>query len=162
LDVAAEASGWGKPLPAGRGRGVAVLFSEWGTYVAEVAEVSVSKSGEIRVERVTCAVDCGLVVNPDTGVAQIERGVIFGISGALWGEVTIEKGRVLQSNYHDVRVLRINEAPAIEVRLVGGSDAPGGIGEPGTAATAAAVANAVYAATGKRFRKLPLERQLQV
>jgi CO/xanthine dehydrogenase Mo-binding subunit len=161
LDVAAKAAGWGRPLPEGRGRGVSVLFSGWGSYLAEVAEVSVSKAGEVRVHRVVCAVDCGTVVNPDTVKAQIEGGIIFGISGALWGEVTLKNGRVEQSNFHDVRVLRINETPAIEVHLVRNGEAPGGIGEPGTAVTAAAVANAVFAVTGKRIRKLPLENQLR-
>jgi CO/xanthine dehydrogenase Mo-binding subunit len=161
LDRAAEASGWGKPLSGGRGRGVAVLYSDWDSYLAAVAEVSVSEAGEVRVHRVVCAVDCGTVVNPDTVRAQIEGGIIFGIGGALWGEVTIEKGRVQQSNFHDYRVLRINETPTIEVHLVRSSEAPGGIGEPGTAVTAPAVANAVFAATGKRIRKLPIERQLR-
>jgi len=161
LDVATQASGWGKPLPEGRGRGVSVLFSEWGSYLAQVAEVSVSKAGEVRVHRVVCAVDCGTVVNPDTVKAQIESGIIFGISGALWGGVTLKNGRVEQSNFHDVRVMRINEAPAIEVHLVRNLEAPGGIGEPGTAVTAAAVSNAVFAATGRRIRNLPLENQLR-
>jgi isoquinoline 1-oxidoreductase subunit beta len=161
LDIATRASGWGKPLPEGRGRGVSVLFSEWGSYLAEVAEVSVSKAGEVRVHRVVCAVDCGTVVNPDTVKAQIESGIVFGISGALWGGVTLKNGRVEQSNFHDVRVMRINEAPAIEVHLVRNLEAPGGIGEPGTAVTAAAVSNAVFAATGRRIRKLPLENQLR-
>jgi isoquinoline 1-oxidoreductase beta subunit len=129
--------------------------------VAQVAEVAVSDSGEVRVQRLVCAVDCGIVVNPDTVKAQIEGGAIFGVSGALYGEVTLEKGRVQQSNFHDVRVLRINEAPAIEVHLVRSGEAPGGIGEPGTAVTAPAIANAIFAATGKRFRKLPLQRQLR-
>src|SRR5712672_3226006 len=161
LDLAAKAAGWGQPLPAGRGRGVSVLYSGWNSYLAEVADVSVSKAGEVRVHRVVCAVDCGTVVNPDTVKAQIEGGIIFGIGGALWGEVTLEKGRIQQSNFHDVRVLRINEAPAIAVHLVRNLEAPGGIGEPGTAVTAPAVANAVFAATGKRIRKLPLEKQLR-
>src|SRR5262245_11475781 len=100
--------------------------------MAQVAEVSVSKAGEVRVHRVVCAVDCGTVVNPDTVKAQIEGGIIFGISGALWGGVTLKNGRVEQSNFHDVRVMRINEAPAIEVHLVRNLEAPGGIGEPGT------------------------------
>ena len=113
------------------------------------------------MHRIVCAVDCGTVVNPDTVKAQMEGGIIFGISGALWGEVTIEKGRVQQSNFHDVRTLRINEAPAIEVHLVRNFEKPGGIGEPGTAVTAPALANAVFAATGKRIRKRPLERQLR-
>jgi isoquinoline 1-oxidoreductase beta subunit len=112
------------------------------------------------VHRVVCAVDCGTVVNPDTVKAQTEGGIIFGISGALWGEVTLKNGRVEQSNFHDVRVMRINEAPAVEVHLVRSGAAPGGIGEPGTAVTGAAIANAVFAATGKRIRKLPLENQL--
>jgi isoquinoline 1-oxidoreductase beta subunit len=132
----------------------------WDTYVAQVAEVSVSKSGEVRVHRVVCAVDCGTVVNPDTVKAQIEGGVIFGIGGALYGEVTLKNGRVEQSNFHDVRVLRINETPAIEVHLVRSDAAPGGIGEPGTAVTAPALANAIFAVTGKRIRKTPLENQL--
>jgi CO/xanthine dehydrogenase Mo-binding subunit len=161
LDVAAKAAGWGQPLPEGRGRGVSLLYSGWDSYLAEVAEVSVSKAGEIRVHRVVCAVDCGTVVNPDTVKAQIEGGIIFGIGGALWGEVTLKNGRVEQSNFHDVRVLRINETPAIEVHLVRNNEKPGGIGEPGTAVTAAAVSNAVFAATGKRIRKLPLENQLR-
>src|SRR5215468_10404563 len=161
LDIATQASGWGTPLPEGRGRGVSVLFSEWGSYLAEVAEVSVSKAGEIRIHRVVCAVDCGTVVNPDTVKAQIEGGIIFGISGALWGGVTLKNGRVEQSNFHDVRVMRINEAPVIEVHLVRNLEAPGGIGEPGTAVTGAALANAVFAATGKRIRKLPLENQIR-
>ena len=161
LDRAAEAIGWGKPLPGGRGRGVAVQYSDWDTYLAAIAEVSASDAGEVRVHRVVCAVDCGTVVNPDTVKAQIEGGIIFGISGALWGEITVQNGRVQQSNFHDYRVLRINEAPAIEVLLVRSSEAPGGIGEPGTAVTAPAIANAIFAATGKRIRKLPLERQLR-
>jgi len=161
LDVATQAAGWGRPLPSGWGRGVSILYSEWGSYLAEVAEVEVSKAGEIRVHRVVCAVDCGTIVNPDTVKAQIEGGIIFGISGALWGEVTLENGRVQQSNFHDVRVLRINESPTIEVHLVRNGEAPCGIGEPGTAVTAPALANAVFAATGKRIRKLPLEKQLR-
>jgi CO/xanthine dehydrogenase Mo-binding subunit len=161
LDVAAREAGWGEPLPEGRGRGVAVLYSGWGSFLAAVAEASVSKTDEVRVHRVVCAVDCGTVVNPDTVKAQIEGGIIFGIGGALWGEVTLKNGRVQQSNFHDVRVLRINEAPRVEVHLVRNFEAPGGIGEPGTAVTAPAVANAVFAATGKRIRKLPLEKQLR-
>src|SRR5262249_20986988 len=156
-----DAAGWGKPLPEGRARGVSVLYSDWGSYLAEVAEVSVSKRGEVRVHRVVCAVDCGTVVNPDTVKAQIEGGIVVGSSGALWGGVTVKSGRVEQSNFHDVRVLRMNETPAIEVHLVRSLEAPGGIGEPGTAVTAAALANAVFAATGKRIRKLPLESQLR-
>ncbi len=161
LDLAAQAAGWGRPLPEGRGRGVSVLYSGWGSYLAQVAEVSVSTAGEVRIHRIVCAIDCGAVVNPDTVKAQAEGGIIFGISGALWGEVTLEKGRVQQSNFHDVRVVRINEAPPIEVHLVRNLEAPGGMGEPPTAVTAAALTNAVFAVTGKRIRKLPLKDQLR-
>ena len=161
LDLAAKAAGWGQPLPAGRGRGVALLFSGWGSYLAEVAEVEVSKAGELRVHRVVCAVDCGTVINPDTVTAQIEGGVNFGISAALWGEITLKNGRVEQSNFHNYRVLRMNEAPTIEVHLMRNLEAPGGIGEPGTSITGPALANAVFAATGKRIRKLPLQAQFR-
>jgi len=161
LELAAKQAGWGEKLPPGRGRGIALMYSGWDTYVAQVAEVSVSEAGEVGVHRVVCAVDCGTIVNPDIVKAQIEGGVVFGIGGALWGEVTLKNGRVEQSNFHNVRVLRINETPAIEVHLVRNSEAPGGIGEPGTAVTAPALANAVFAATGKRLRTLPLEPQLR-
>jgi len=124
--------------------------------MAQVAEVSVGDDGEVRVHRVVCAVDCGQVVNPDTVVAQIESGVIFGLTAALWNEITFDKGRVQQSNFHDYRMMRMNEAPRIEVHIAQSSDAPGGIGEPGTAASAPALANAIYAATGQRLRKLPV------
>jgi len=157
LELAAKEAGWGKPVPRGRGRGVALLFSSWGTYLAQVAEVEVTGSSDVRVRRIVCAVDCGQVVNPDIVKAQIESGVVYGISGALWGEVTLNNGRVEQSNFNNYRVLRMNEAPPIDVRLIRNSEAPGGIGEPGTSVTAAALANAVYAATGKRLRKLPLQ-----
>jgi isoquinoline 1-oxidoreductase beta subunit len=157
LDLAAKEAGWGKPLPPGYGRGVSFLYSGWDSYLAEVAEVEVSKSGEVRVHRVVCAVDCGTVVNPDTVKAQIEGGIVYGISGALWGEITLKNGRVEQSNFNNYRVLRINETPTIEVHLVRNGEKPGGIGEPGTAVTAPALANAVFAATGKRIRALPLK-----
>jgi isoquinoline 1-oxidoreductase beta subunit len=161
LETAAKAAGWGGKLPAGRGRGISLLYSGWDTYVAQVAEVEVADSGAIRVPRVDCAVDCGTVVNPDTVKAQMEGGIVFGISGALYGEVTLKNGRVEQSNFSDYRVLRINETPAIEVHLIRNNESPGGIGEPGTAATAPALANAVFAATGKRIRRLPLQKNLQ-
>jgi isoquinoline 1-oxidoreductase beta subunit len=161
LDLAANAAGWGRPLPAGRGRGVSLLYSGWDTYVAQVAELEVSKAGDVRVHRIVCAVDCGTMVNPDIVKAQIEGGVVFGISGALWGEITLKNGRVEQSNFNNYRVLRMNEAPTIEVHLVRNLEAPGGIGEPGTAVTAAALANAIFATTGKRIRKLPLASALK-
>jgi isoquinoline 1-oxidoreductase subunit beta len=159
LDLAAEKAGWGKPLPAGQGRGVALMYSGWDTYMAQVAEVEVAGT-EIRVRRVVCAVDCGTIINPDTVKAQIESGIVFGIGGALWGEATLKNGRVEQSNFHDYRVLRMNQTPLIEVYLVRNLEKPGGMGEPGTATAAPALANAVFAATGRRIRQLPLEKAL--
>jgi isoquinoline 1-oxidoreductase subunit beta len=160
LDLAAKEAGWGKPLPPRHGRGVSLMYSGWDTYVAQVAEVEVADSGEVRVRRIVCAVDCGTIVNPDTVKAQIESGVVYGISGALWGEITLKNGRVEQSNFSNYRVLRMSETPPIEVLLVQNHEAPGGIGEPGTAATAPALANAVFAATGTRIRQLPIQRAL--
>jgi isoquinoline 1-oxidoreductase beta subunit len=132
-----------------------------GTYLSQIAEVEVSKDGEVSVRRVVCALDCGMVVNPDTIVAQIEGGIIFGISAALWGEITLKNGRVEQNNFNDYRVLRINETPLIEVHLVKSTEAPGGIGEPGTIGIAPAMTNAIFALTGKRIRKLPIKDQLR-
>jgi isoquinoline 1-oxidoreductase subunit beta len=156
LELAAEKAGWGAPLPAGSGRGISVQHV-FGSYVAQVAEVAVSKEGEVRVQRVVCAVDCGIIVNPDTVRAQMEGGILFGITGVLFGEITLENGRVEQSNFHNYRTLRINETPVVEVYLVQSTEAPGGIGEPGTSAAAPAVCNAIFAATGKRIRKLPVD-----
>jgi isoquinoline 1-oxidoreductase beta subunit len=157
LELAAEKAGWGQPLPEGHGRGVSVQFV-FGSYVAQVAEVEVAKSGDVRVTRVVCAVDCGVVVNPDTVRAQMEGGIIFGLTAALFNEITLKDGRVEQSNFDDYRMLRINEAPAVEVYLVKSAEAPGGIGEPGTSALAPALTNAIFAATGKRIRKLPVNQ----
>ena len=156
LDLAAEKAAWGRPLPEGHGRGVSVQHA-FGSYLAQVAEVAVSKEGEVRVQRVVCAVDCGMTVNPDTVKAQMEGGIIFGITGALFDEITIKDGRVEQNNFNDYRILRINDAPMVEVYLVKSTESPGGIGEPGTSAITPAVTNAIFAATGKRIRKLPVK-----
>jgi isoquinoline 1-oxidoreductase beta subunit len=155
LELVAAKANWGKPLPAGRARGIATHFS-FASYVAQVAEVSVEKNGEVRVHRVVCAVDCGSVVNPDTVKAQMEGGIVFGLTAALKDEITLEAGRVQQRNFHDYPMLRINEAPAIEIYIVPSTEKPTGVGEPGVPPVAPAVANAVFAATGKRVRKLPI------
>jgi isoquinoline 1-oxidoreductase subunit beta len=160
LETAAKAAGWGEKLPAGQGRGVSLMYSGWDTYLAQVFDVDVSQSGDVRVRRVVSAVDCGIVVNPDTVKAQIESGLVYGISAALWGEITLKNGRVEQSSFPNYRVLRMNEMPEIQVHLVRSAEAPGGMGEPGTAGTAAALANAVFAATGKRIRRLPIQKAL--
>ncbi|OAM53365.1 aldehyde dehydrogenase [Methylovorus sp. MM2] len=164
LELAAEKAGWGTPLPAVKGakvgRGVSVLFA-FGSYIAQVAEVTVSADNEVTINRVVCAVDCGIVVNPDTVQAQMEGGIIFGASAALWGEITFNNGRANQSNFHNYRVVRMNEAPKVEVYVVPSTESPGGLGEPGTSALMPAVANAVYAATGKRIRKLPIVSTLK-
>jgi isoquinoline 1-oxidoreductase beta subunit len=156
LELAAEKAGWGQKLPEGVGRGVSLQFV-FGTYMAQVAEVEVSKDGAVRVRRVVCAVDCGTVVNPDTVRAQIEGAIIFGITAALYGEITLKDGRVEQTNFDTYQILRMNEAPAIDVHIVQSLEPPGGMGEPGTSATVPAVTNAIFAATGKRLRKLPID-----
>ena len=155
LDLAAEKANWGTPLPKGHGRGIALHFS-FDTYVAEVAEVSVTEEGAVRVHRVVAAIDCGRVVNPDGVVAQVEGGIIFGLSAALKSEITLNRGRVEQRNFNDYQVLRIDEAPQIEVHIVPSTEHPMGVGEPPVPPVAPAVANAVFAATGKRARKLPI------
>ena len=160
LELAATKAGWGTPLAPGaagtrRGRGIAVHES-FRTFVAEVAEVTVAADGALHVDRVVCAVDCGIAVNPDVVRAQMEGGIGYGLSAALHGEITLDGGAVVQSNFNDYQPLRINEMPAIEVHIVPSSAAPTGVGEPGTPVIAPAVANAVFAATGERLRKLPL------
>lgn len=155
LELVAQKGNWGKPLPKGHGRGIATHFS-FSSYVAQVAEVSVATDGKVRVDRVVCAVDCGRVVNPDTVKAQMEGGIIFGLGAALKGEITLDRGRVLQRNFHDYEMLRINESPEIEVYIVPSAENPTGVGEPGVPPVAPAVANAIFAATGKRVRKLPI------
>lgn len=161
LKLAADRAGWGKPLaapPAGakRGRGVAVHES-FNSYVAQVAEVTVAADGSFRVDRVVCAVDCGVAVNPDVIRAQMEGGIGYGLAAALHGAITLEEGAVAQSNFHDYPVLRINEMPAIEVHIVPSNAKPTGVGEPGTPVIAPAVANALFDATGRRLRNLPLK-----
>jgi len=154
LELAAEKAGWGTPLPAGRGRGIAVAES-FGSYVAQVAEVSV-ENGKLRVHRVVCAVDCGVHVNPDIIAAQMESGIVYGLTAALYGEITIENGAVKQSNFDNYQMLRMNEMPVVEVHIVPSTEGPGGIGEPGTPPIAPAVVNALFAATGQRIRRLPI------
>jgi isoquinoline 1-oxidoreductase beta subunit len=155
LKLAAEKAGWGKPLPKDRERGIAVHES-FGSFVAQVAEVSVSTKGEVHVHRVVCAIDCGKIVNPDTIKAQMESGIVFGLSAALYGQITLQNGRVEQSNFHDYPLLRLNEMPLVEVHIVSSKEKPGGVGEPGVPPIAPAVANAIFAATGKRIRHLPI------
>ena len=158
LNLVAEKSGWGKPLPPGRGRGIAGLYG-FGSYVAHVAEVTVAKDGTLHVDRVVVAVDCGQVINPDTVAAQVEGGVVFGLTSALYDEITIEGGQVQQTNFDSYPVLRITDMPKVEVYIVPSHEAPGGIGEPGVPSTAPAVANAIFAATGRRLRRLPFQTQ---
>ena len=158
LQIAAKQSGWDRKLPARQGRGIA-LCTGFGSFVAMVVQVSVDKSGAVTPTHVWCVVDCGIAVNPDTISAQMESGIIFGLSGVLHGEITIKDGRVEQTNFGDYRVLRINETPRINVHLVKSPEAPGGIGEPGTSCVMPALTNAIFAATGKRIRKLPVGGQ---
>lgn len=160
MKLAAEKAGWGKPLPtlrAGerRGRGIAVHES-FGSYVAQVAEVSVAKDGSFTVDRVVCAVDCGLAINPDQVAAQMEGGIGYGLSAALSGKISLKAGAVEQSNFHDYPVLRMADMPKVEVYLVPSTEKPSGVGEPATPVIAPAVANALFAATGKRIRTLPI------
>jgi isoquinoline 1-oxidoreductase beta subunit len=159
LELAAAKAGWGSPLPARVGRGVAVQ-SVFGSHLATIAEAEVDRNGEVKVRRIVCAVDCGIAVNPDTIAAQIQGGLIFGLTAALHSQITIAKGRVQQSNFNDYRMMRIDEAPSIEVHLIPSDEAPGGIGEPGTVAAAPSLANALFAATGVRLRQLPIDRGL--
>ena len=155
IELAAQKANWGGKLPAGVGRGIATLFS-FDSYVAQVVEASVGKDGAVRVHRVVCAVDCGLVINPDTVVAQMEGGIIFGLTAALKSEITLKDGRVEQSNFYDYPMLRIYESPVIEVHIVRSAASPTGVGEPGVPPVAPALANAIFATTGKRVRRLPI------
>jgi isoquinoline 1-oxidoreductase beta subunit len=155
LNLVAEKSGWNNPLPAGRFRGVAVHES-FASFVAQVAEISIEQ-GHLKVHRVVCAVDCGLAVNPEGVRAQMESGIIFGLTAVLYGDITLEKGRVKQRNFHDYKMLRMNETPLMEVHIADSTEKMGGAGEPGVPPLAPAIANAIFAATGKRVRKLPLK-----
>ncbi len=159
LDLAAEKAGWGQPLPKGTGRGVSLQFA-FGSWLALVAEVEVSKAGTVRVRRVVCAIDCGTVINPDTVQAQIQSGIIFGATAALYGEITLKDGRVEQTNFDTYQMLRMNETPTIEVHVVESTEPPGGMGETGTSAIVPAIANAVFAAAGRRLRKMPVDASL--
>ena len=150
LNLAAEKAGWGTPLPEGRARGVAVHES-FGSFVAEVAEVSI-EGGKPKVHRVVCAVDCGVAINPENIRGQMESGIAYGLSAALYGAITLKDGKVEQSNFHQYQPLRINEMPVVEVYIVPSTEKPTGVGEPGTPPIAPAVANALFKLTGKPVR----------
>ena len=156
LEVAAEAAGYGKNLQEGHALGIAVQES-FGSFVAEIAEVSLNRNNQPVIHKVTCAVDCGWAVNPDTVEAQVESGIIFGLSAAIYGEITIENGRVAQGNFPDYEMVRMSTSPEIEVHIVESGEAPGGLGEPATPPIAAAVTNAIYILTGQRIRELPIK-----
>jgi isoquinoline 1-oxidoreductase subunit beta len=158
LDLVAEKSDWGQPLPPRAGRGVSVQPS-FGSFIATVVEAEVDEHGEVRLRRVTSAVDTGIAINPDTIVAQLQGGLIFGLTAALFGEITIENGRVRQSNFNDYRMLRIDEVPKIDVHVIKSGEDPGGIGETGVTAGPPALRNAIYAATGVPLRRLPIDRK---
>jgi isoquinoline 1-oxidoreductase beta subunit len=161
LELVAEKAGWSTPLAPGktgerRGRGIAVHKS-FGSYIAQVAEVTVKADGSFKVDRVVCAVDCGVAINPDVIRAQMEGGIGFGLSAATHGAITFKDGVVQQSNFHDYRQLRMNEMPVVDVHIMPSTEKPTGVGEPGTAVIAPALVNALFAATGKRVRQLPVD-----
>jgi CO/xanthine dehydrogenase Mo-binding subunit len=157
LELAASKGDWGKSLGPNRGRGIACAAS-FGSFAAHVAEVEIGSDGALHVHRVVCAIDCGAIVNPDIIAAQMEGAVVYGLSAALEAEITIDKGGVAQSNFHDYPLLRIADMPRVEVHIVPSSEKPGGAGEPGTPPVAPALVNALFAANGKRVRKLPIKR----
>jgi isoquinoline 1-oxidoreductase subunit beta len=144
-------------LPEGRFHGVA-LMEGYGTYMAQIAEISLEPDGKVKVHKITCAVDCGQIVNPDTVIAQVESSIVFGFTAAMWGEINIQGGRAQQTNFDSYRIARSTEVPQIVTHLIPSTEAPGGIGEPATALVAPAICNAIYVATGKRLRSLPLSR----
>jgi isoquinoline 1-oxidoreductase beta subunit len=156
LDLAAEKSGWGSPLPKGIGRGIMVQ-NAFGSFLSVVCEADVSNGSDIKLRKLVAAMDCGQAINPDSVRAQLEGGLVFGLTAALYGEITLDQGRVEQANFDTYQMLRMNEVPPIEVHIVNSTETPGGLGETGTAASFPALANAVFAATGKRLRKLPLK-----
>ena len=158
LELAATKANWGSPLPAGHGRGIAVCFS-YASYAAHVAEVSVAEDGAVRVHKVVCAIDCGIAVNPDQVAAQMEGGFIYALTATLYGKITLDKGRVEQTNFHTYPMLRIAETPVIETHILDSGQPPGGLGEPGVPTVAPAVCNAIFAVTGKRIRRLPIQRE---
>jgi isoquinoline 1-oxidoreductase subunit beta len=157
VDLAASKAGWGSALPARSGRGIAAQIS-FASFIATVIEVAIDDDGDVRLKKIVTAVDTGIVVNPDTVIAQLQGGLVFGLTAALYGEITIDKGRVQQSNFHDYRMLRIDQVPNIEVHLIQSGEAPGGIGETGATAAPPALGNAIYAATGVRLRRMPIDR----
>jgi isoquinoline 1-oxidoreductase beta subunit len=157
MQLAAEKAGWGTPLAPGRGRGLAVHYS-FHASLAYVAEVTVSADGSVKVDRVVCAVDCGIAINPDVIRAQVEGGVAFGLGAILYSTISLKQGRVEQSNFNDYRVLRMSSMPTVEVYIVNSEEPPSGIGEPTVPPIGPAVSNAIFAATGTRVRTLPLSR----
>jgi isoquinoline 1-oxidoreductase beta subunit len=159
LDLAAEKAGWGSPLPPRQGRGVSVQIS-FASFIATIAHVEVDEGGDVKLHRLTTAVDTGIAVNPDTVIAQLQGGMIFGATAALYGEITIRNGRVEQSNFNDYRMLRIDEVPAIDVHLIKSGEPPGGIGETGATTATPAIRNAIYAATGIPLRRMPVDRDI--
>jgi isoquinoline 1-oxidoreductase beta subunit len=159
VERVAKESNWGSALPARAGRGICAQFA-FGSFIAAVAEAEVDSTGIVKVRRMTAVIDAGRVVNPDGLVAQVQGGLIFGLTAALYGEITVKDGRVEQSNFNDYRMMRINEAPVIDVHIIESREAPGGIGEPGVSSAAPSLVNAIAAATGVRLRSLPIDRSL--
>lgn len=155
INVAAEKSGWGASLPKGKGRGISASYNQ-GAWVAEVAEVTVSDN-KLIVDRITCAIDCGLVINPQGAINQVEGGIVEGLAAALYGKITIKDGIVQESNFHDYRFCRMPEIPQIDVHLIDSVDAPRGLGEGPLPPVAPAITNAIFAATGRRVRELPIK-----